>query len=282
MRIPTAIQIDLRKSAVTFLGNQLNCSRNEVSMLESIHKDIHLLGNTWKNILANQHGLPVQLSISSYFIHQTPQVSYTGIQRRKRIEFGDVLYIYKEMDKQQIIRENALLLQAKLWSQNAVDKAQLQLYLSWPTFWYTTANIHNKHFNVDSQPYAHPGARYLFLDNSHSNRHFASTGTPLHGLKANQHDAYLETDLVDLLQFKCGKELHGDWGEAIKALQKHVSERKPSYHRVSRENQLMYLETAATSLFNPNEELNMGDSRGFWLVTIRSWPSSIEELPEDF
>ncbi|MDW4511797.1 hypothetical protein R7236_25740 [Priestia megaterium] len=266
MRLSEEIRHALKEKTFYFLQNKLNGMRGEVNMLDNIHRDISDLGNDWNKILASIPTAP-NVSMDSYFIHQTPKVSYTGIQKTS-IEFGDVLYLYTETDNKNYKKETALLMQAKLYEDKKVDKDQLILYTDWPTFWFHTQNIHTSRFDVVSTPQPHPGGRYLLLDDSTKNQDFASTVTPTYGLRANKLDNYLESELVGLLEFFNGRELLGDWGTAIKAVEDYVKINGKTFKNTLRGQPLLYaLNNGSGSGSGSTPSSN--DPKGFWLVHIQ-------------
>lgn len=259
---------EIEKSAligetVRFFGNKLNGLSGEVKMLDAMHRDISDLGIEWNKILASTP-TALKITMDSYFIHQTPKVSYTGIKKTS-IEFGDVLYLYTETDNKNYKRETALLMQAKVYEDKKVDTHQLTLYTDWPTFWFHTKNINTSCFNVVSTPQPHPGGRYLLLDDSTKNPDFASTVTPTHGLKANIRDNYLERELVGLLQFSNGRELLGHWGTAIKSVENYVKANGKTFKGTLRGQPLLYALNNGTET-TPNPD----DPKGFWFVHIQA------------
>ncbi|PGB25412.1 hypothetical protein [Bacillus toyonensis] len=264
MELSEEIRRDLIYITFRFFKNKLNGINGEVKMLDAMHRDINILGNYWNGILASTSSA-FKFSIDSYFIHQTPKVSYTGIKKTS-IEFGDVLYLYTETDNKNNKRENALLMQAKVYENKKVDAHQLTLYTDWPTFWFHTQNIHTSSFNVVSTPHPHLGGRYLLLDDSAKNKEFASTVTPRQGMKANhQPDSYLERELVGLLEFSNGRELLGDWGTAIKAVENKVKANGKTFRGTLRRQPLFY------TLNNKSETSPTPNSpKGFWFVHIQA------------
>lgn len=264
MKLSEEVRSELINTAFCYFENKLNGISGEINMLDAMHRDINDLGNDWNKILASTPSA-FKFSINSYFIHQTPKVSYNGINKTS-IEFGDVLYLYTETDNKNHKRENALLMQAKVYENKKVDAHQLTLYTDWPTFWFHTQNIHTSSFNVVSTPQPHLGGRYLLLDDSTKNEDFASTVTPVQGMKANhQPDSYIERELVGLLDFSNGRELLGDWGTAIKAVEKKVRANKKTFRGTLRSKPLLYtLYNKSTTFQTPNSH------KGFWFVHIQA------------
>ncbi|HDR7736660.1 TPA: hypothetical protein QCX99_003886 [Bacillus thuringiensis] len=234
----------------------------EVPMLDAMHRDIRDLGIEWNKILAStQH--PPKITMDSYFIHQTPMVSYTGIQKTS-IEFGDVLYLYTETDNITYKKEMSILMQAKVFKNKKVNPDQLKLYTDWPTFKFYTQNIHSANFNVVPTPQPHPGGRYLILDDSSKNKVFASTVTPTQGMKANrQHDNLLGYELAGLLEFSNGRELLGDWGTGIKAVENYVKLNCKPFKGTSRSQPIL-------KALNNGSVLNSNDPKGFWFIHIQA------------
>ncbi|MDK8643792.1 hypothetical protein [Niallia taxi] len=268
MKLSEEFKSALIEDAFLFLQSKLYGISGEVKMLDAIHRDISDLGDEWNKILASTPA-SLKITIDSYFIHQTPKVSYTGI-KKTCIEFGDVLYLYTETDNKNNKRETALLMQAKVYENKKVDTHQLKLYTDWPTFWFHTQSIHKSGFNVVSIPQPHPGGRYLLLADSGKNSDFASTVTPRNGLKANIHDNYLERELVGLLQFSNGRELLGDdWETAIKSIEKYVKVNGKTFKGTLRGQPLLYVLNNGTAP-NPNPNSNPDNPKGFWFVHIQA------------
>ncbi|WP_145148521.1 hypothetical protein [Paenibacillus xylanexedens] len=277
MRLSNTVRARLKSIAFYYLGQKLNRRQDEIIMLDEIHKDIKRLGRQWESTLINTTPHVLDLSIKSYFVHGTPMVSYAGIDPGKtQVEFGDVLYVYTETDLKHKVRENAILYQAKKYSSSSVDAHQLKLYLNWPSFWFTKKAMSKKKYNVVTYPNPHPGARYLLLDNSSSNPYFASTMTPTPNLKANLYDGFLFNELVGLLDFTSGRELKGDWGEAIEEVKNDILINKKKFRKTLRNQPLLYLEGRDSTLFSDERDFTNGDSKGFWLVHIKSSVTSLE------
>ncbi|PFA99863.1 hypothetical protein CN383_14135 [Priestia megaterium] len=257
MRLLPSVKQDLEDVASCYFEGKLySIACDEVKMLLAIHKNINNLEYHWNRILPP--GGP-KISMNAYFIHLTPQVLYSGLSG-KGIEFGDVLYLYTETDNKNYTRETALLLQAKLYSHKKVDEKQLGLYTDWPNFWFKSRKVHTGNFNVVSTPSPHPGGRYLFLDDSKRNQNFfASTGTPIPYMRANDLDNYLANELVGLLDFSNGKELKGDWEIAIKAVERKVKRTTKKFKGISRYLPILHL-------LRIDKKKNR---KGFWFVHIQ-------------
>ncbi|SIR68477.1 hypothetical protein SAMN05878482_10526 [Peribacillus simplex] len=265
MKLSEEIRSDLIRKTLHFFRDKLNGLSGEVKMLDAMHRDISDLGTDWNNVLASTP-TALKISMDSYFIHQTPKVSYTGIKKTS-IEFGDVLYLYTETDNKNYKRETALLMQAKVYEDKKVDAHQLKLYTDWPTFWFQTQSIHASRFNVVTTPQPHLGGRYLLLDDSTKNNEFASSVTPTPGLRANMHDNFIERELVGLLEFSHGRELLGDWGTAIKAAGNHVKVNGKIFNGASRSQPLLYALNNGSGSGTPNPN---DPKKGFWFVHIQA------------
>ncbi|ETT30707.1 hypothetical protein C161_27423 [Paenibacillus sp. FSL R5-192] len=261
-------KISLLRITLGYLEKELDRKKNEVEMLKHMHQNISKLGADLESVLISNK-LATKLTMNSYFIHATPKVTYDGISKKRPggIEFGDVLYIYTEGDKQNKIRENALLYQAKLFSSSKVDEHQLKLYTKWSPFSLLKEKNRKYVLNTNSNP--HPGARYLLLDTSTLNTNFASTMTPEDNLRANRNDSYLEHDLVGLLDFSRGKELAGEWGEAINKVRDEIITNNLSKSGFVKNQSLSLVSEGQDN--NLNEEIMKNvDVKGFWLIHIVS------------
>jgi|GEM_PF-4569065 len=175
-------------------------------------------------------GKPYLTSMSSEFIHKTPEVSYEDILPGKtKIEFGDLLYLYTETDSKGCKKETALLLQAKVIGKS-VDKYQLDLYTKWSDFW--LINNPGSKFTVVSTPKPHEGAKFLMLSKSIGKvNNFALIVDPKAKLKTTDPGIEFSEVLVDLLDFSKGRELKGHWKIAVNDVQKYIRnmKRKSSY-----------------------------------------------------
>lgn len=278
MKISNKVRRDLTRAVYLYYQEKLKGGKGEVSMLKNIHKDIANLGKELDMILQN-NSIGFNISICSNFIHQTPRVAYTNLKTKKYIEFGDILYLYSEIDSGNIKRETALLMQAKVFEDKKVDSNQLALYETWPEFWYYPSQKYPDTFNLKLFSHPHDGGRYLLLDDSLNNSAFGATMTPEKNLKANQFDNYIENELVGLLEFKRGKMfLNDDWEKAIENLRKKVLLNKKQVAGVSRSQPFMYSMMNQSSLSNINSSNNFldtdinndfdEDSKGFWFIQI--------------
>ncbi|WP_226678281.1 hypothetical protein [Mesobacillus jeotgali] len=252
----------------TKVWSSLSRNSGEVSIIKKMHKDIDVLGEYWDIVLSHLTGKQLNLSIKSYFVHQTPQVFFNGINPpTKKIEFGDLLYVYSETDPVTgQTEETALLLQAKMYSakKSKVDnKNQLKLYSLWPEFQFHTKGIHTGVLKVDSFPNSHLGARYLFLKKPHT--YYACTMNPHMALRPNMYDYFLTDDIVGMMDFSRGKRLAGDWGVAIRAIMNWAFTNGKVVNGIPRHRQMMYLQHRAN--LSGNKKSPFG---GFWLMHIQT------------
>lgn len=278
MNLSNKIRLELTNAIYLYYQEKLKGGKGEVLMLKNIHKNIADLGKELNTIFQN-NSLGFNINICSDFVHQTPRVDYTNLNSKEYIEFGDILYLYSEIDSRNIKRETALLMQAKVFENKKVDSNQLTLYETWPEFWYYPLQKYPDIFNLNLSSLPHNGGRYLLLDDSLNNPEFGATMTPEKNLKANQFDNYIENELVGLLEFKRGKMfLSDDWERSIKNLQKRVLQNKKQIAGVSRSQPFMYsmMNQGGSSNINftnsfLDTDINNNfdeESKGFWLVHI--------------
>lgn len=105
-------------------------------------------------------------SVSSVYCHQKPLASFTC--STKSTEIGDILFIYRYIDKYGGEYYNSLLFQAKI-SQNPILKLDLPndqytLYSKWPDFTYLRAGyLNGKKISILPKTITR-GAQYLLID----------------------------------------------------------------------------------------------------------------------
>lgn len=107
-------------------------------------------------------------SVSGVFCHQKPIVN---INLNKNLELGDILFVYKDKNKNGEVKLNSLLLQAKVNKSNndwlVVDKNdlhQLELYKKWPKFKYHRAGSLNARQRNIFPKSINDGAQYLIIN----------------------------------------------------------------------------------------------------------------------
>lgn len=155
----------------------------------------------------------VRFNIGGCFIHQKPIVEFCNQTiSTKKLEVGDLLLIYKEVNRKGN-RYNALLLQAKKTSNiynspvDPQDKHQLALYTQWPKFRYHRAGTLNGQERSICPKTVSTGAQYLLIDEN-----FATPNMPVHWtfwcatpddvLSASHSLAF---QIVDLIEFQTGR-----------------------------------------------------------------------------
>jgi hypothetical protein len=108
-----------------------------------------------------------KFAVTGIFCHQKPLVD---IGESKGTELGDLLFVYKYIDENEIARYNSLLLQAKvaknLSKVKSQDLSQFKLYSQWPEFTYCRAgSLNGERRNIyDKEPTN--GAQFLLLDDN--------------------------------------------------------------------------------------------------------------------
>lgn len=110
----------------------------------------------------------IAFSLAAVYCHQTPKVSFHGMKKKSSCELGDMLLAHVHTTHAGSCARNALLLQAKVSSQQphkvcSSEKDQLQLYSNWPDFKYTTPPLTGKKRSVVPKS-AHAGAQYARID----------------------------------------------------------------------------------------------------------------------
>lgn len=124
-----------------------------------------LIHSSLRSVLSPLH---ISISVCSVFCHQTPKVTFGSIPS-VTCELGDILFAYVHTPKVGPPQRNALLLQAKISSQqpyrvHASETHQLRLYRDWPEFEYSRSSFltGQKRFVTPKTP--HAGAQYLLID----------------------------------------------------------------------------------------------------------------------
>ena len=165
------------------------------------------------SVVLPQYISGVRFNIGGCFIHQKPIVEFCNQTiSTKKLEVGDLLLIYKEVNRKGN-RYNALLLQAKKTSNiynspvDPQDKHQLALYTQWPKFRYRRAGILNGQERSICPKTVSTGAQYLLIDEN-----FATPNMPVHRtfwcatpddvLSASHSLAF---QIVDLIEFQTGR-----------------------------------------------------------------------------
>ena len=165
------------------------------------------------SVVLPQYISGVRFNIGGCFIHQKPIVEFCNQTiSTKKLEVGDLLLIYKEVNRKGN-RYNALLLQAKKTSNiynspvDPQDKHQLALYTQWPKFRYHRAGTLNGQERSICPKTVSTGAQYLLIDEN-----FATPNMPVHWtfwcatpddvLSASHSLAF---QIVDLIEFQTGR-----------------------------------------------------------------------------
>lgn len=165
------------------------------------------------SVVLPQYISGVRFNIGGCFIHQKPIVEFCNQTiSTKKLEVGDLLLIYKEVNRKGN-RYNALLLQAKKTSNiynspvDPQDKHQLALYTQWPQFRYHRAGTLNGQERRICPKTVSTGAQYLLIDEN-----FATPNMPVHWtfwcatpddvLSASHSLAF---QIVDLIEFQTGR-----------------------------------------------------------------------------
>jgi hypothetical protein len=104
--------------------------------------------------------------ITSIYCHQKPNVNFGG----NCVELGDLLFIYRYIDKNKEETYNSLLTQAKvtknLSNVKSQDRKQFELYATWPKFTYSKAGCLNGKSRDIYVKEPTNGAQFLLFDNS--------------------------------------------------------------------------------------------------------------------
>lgn len=109
--------------------------------------------------------------VGGCFIHQKPLAKFIKAPycSMKSPEIGDLLLVYKQINKKEVLY-NALLLQAKKnnypWDKTSISSKdhQLTLYTKWPMFEYRRAGILNGKIRSINPKTSTPGAQYLLIE----------------------------------------------------------------------------------------------------------------------
>ena len=114
----------------------------------------------------------LKTTVSSVFCHQKPEVKF--ISGTERCELGDILIVHRHIDSSGRIRNNALLLQAKIASTvvhriSKSEQHQLKLYQEWPEFEYIrSGKLLNGQIRNVLPKLSHLGAQYLLINDTGS------------------------------------------------------------------------------------------------------------------
>lgn len=124
-----------------------------------------IIENEWRKAF-NQFG--VQLTVTGIFCHQTPKVSFTGMERDS-CELGDLLWCHVHRDLDGKVTRNTILYQAKKSSEQPYsisrnDSDQLKLYTDWPPFTYVNSGALNNQSRHVKPSAPRRGAQYLLID----------------------------------------------------------------------------------------------------------------------
>ena len=165
------------------------------------------------SVVLPQYISGVRFNIGGCFIHQKPIVEFCNQTiSTKKLEVGDLLLIYKEVNRKGN-RYNALLLQAKKTSNiynspvDPQDKHQLALYTQWPKFRYRRAGILNGQERSICPKTVSTGAQYLLIDENFATPNMPVRwtfwcATPDDVLSASHSLAF---QIVDLIEFQTGR-----------------------------------------------------------------------------
>ena len=165
------------------------------------------------SVVLPQYISGVRFNIGGCFIHQKPIVEFCNQTiSTKKLEVGDLLLIYKEVNRKGN-RYNALLLQAKKTSNiynspvDPHDKHQLALYTQWPKFRYRRAGILNGQERRICPKTVSTGAQYLLIDENFATPNMPVRwtfwcATPDDVLSASHSLAF---QIVDLIEFQTGR-----------------------------------------------------------------------------
>ena len=165
------------------------------------------------SVVLPQYISGVRFNIGGCFIHQKPIVEFCNQTiSTKKLEVGDLLLIYKEVNRKGN-RYNALLLQAKKTSNiynspvDPQDKHQLALYTQWPKFRYHRAGTLNGQERSICPKTVSTGAQYLLIDENFATPNMPVRwtfwcATPDDVLSASHSLAF---QIVDLIEFQTGR-----------------------------------------------------------------------------
>lgn len=151
-------------------------------------------------------------SVSGVYCHQKPIVD---INRNKKPELGDILFVYADRKQNGEKVLNSLLLQAKIsrhpWLRiHQSEMHQLELYKNWPEFTYCRAGDLNGEKRNILPKAINDGAQYLLIDNNPlTNGVYAGEGMFPMGCAIPDDilciNSSLSSELIDLLKFKSGR-----------------------------------------------------------------------------
>ena len=168
-------------------------------------------------------------SILGVYCHQKPIVD---INLSKKVELGDILFVYadRKLNGERVL--NSLLFQVKVSNHPCLrvhhsEMHQLELYRSWPEFTYYRAGCLNGKTRDVLPKAINDGAQYLLIDNNpltngiYAGKEMFPMGcaVPDDILCINNS---LSEELIDLLKFKSGRtfdinpyETEDDWSKMI-------------------------------------------------------------------
>ncbi|WP_339253544.1 hypothetical protein [Paenibacillus sp. FSL P2-0136] len=284
MNITSSLSHDLALAAQHYFQRELRINfstlKTEMDYIDRMHRRIEKLEFLWNNIMDMYLGnsRPI-ITMQSYFIHKTPQVTFDVISKKKSIEFGDLLYVYNENQSNGYQKQNALLLQAKMRDNHQLDPDQLYLYSCWPDFSFTNSSMVNRKFTIDTQPNSHLGARYLYLEKTVSSFvpfRWAKTARPRPKLCEHNCDFHYLWELLGLMDFSRGKELDGDWGQAINEVVNWVKYNNVPYTNRTQGNRAAAMLSMLATNSSNGKNINVQSfeskeaKKGFWLVVVNA------------
>ena len=116
----------------------------------------------------------VEFSLTSVYCHQTPKITYPGIQQKTSCELGDLLFVHIHRERDGRTKRNALLYQAKVIAKQphripSNEQHQLKLYTDWPEFEYYHSPPLTGQERIITPQCPHRGAQYLLIDDGKPN-----------------------------------------------------------------------------------------------------------------
>ncbi|EAR62047.1 hypothetical protein [Neptuniibacter caesariensis] len=115
--------------------------REEDFVCSLVTDGINKLADSWAEIL-DQHGISIR--ISGVFVHGHPQVTWTGIPNKSKVELADLLVIHQHVGKKKAF-SRAILVQAKMSADITLKlkptDSQLELFSLWPRFKFETGGL---------------------------------------------------------------------------------------------------------------------------------------------
>lgn len=168
-------------------------------------------------------------SVSGVYCHQKPIVD---ANLSRKVELGDILFVYADRRKNGEKILNSLLLQAKISQQSSLqikqsEMHQLELYKRWPEFAYCRAGYLNGVKRNILPKTINDGAQYLLIDNNpltngiYNARVMFPMGCAVPDDNLFINDS-LSKELINLLKFKSGRTFDSnpystedDWSKMI-------------------------------------------------------------------